>query len=43
MIRTPRLATAAATVAVALSLTACGTTAVSDASTAAPKATSRAG
>ncbi|UAJ79289.1 ABC transporter substrate-binding protein [Leifsonia sp. ZF2019] len=43
MIRTHRLATAAATVAVvALSLTACGTTAVSDESTAAPKATSRA-
>lgn len=46
MIRTHRLATAAATAAtavvVALGLTACGTTTVSDASTAAPKATSQA-
>lgn len=43
MIRAHRLATVAATVAaVALTLTACGTTAVSDASAAAPKATSQA-
>lgn len=43
MIRTRRLGTAATAVAtVALALTACGTTAVSDASTAAPKGTSQA-